>query len=274
MQKDQFGKYLDWSNMFNPIRRNRNIGTSSQGYGQQNKLTIPYPCAIAKSFYERLDQYEKTLVKINGHDFLFVVEQTRESCIHACSVNDLTRMIEYIPASDYGELGLIILRQPKRKEELLSPVWGRLIYSYEFEKQYTPAIIIEAIDYSKKLKWARKLSVEAQRELERLQSDGHQFILHDRHFIAGLKPENVRQTQLYRTLLHEFGHYVHYLEFVERQGTPHEAYEDREKRQDSYFKIAQADKEAFANRYTDKLRQELFDNKIIPFNSVPAQQQT
>lgn len=45
--------------MFNPIRRNRNIGTPKQGYGSNNKLKIPYPCSISKSFFERLDTYTK-----------------------------------------------------------------------------------------------------------------------------------------------------------------------------------------------------------------------
>jgi len=254
--------------MFNPTRRNRNIGTVKQGHGQNNKLTIPRPCAISKTFYERLDDYEKTEVKINGHDFQFVVEQTRPNCIHACSVSDLARMIENIPSSDYGELKLIILRQPKRKEELLSPTWGRLIYSYEFEKEYVPAVIIEAVDYSRKLKWFKNLSVEKQKELDRLKADRHNFVYDGRHFIADLKPENVRRTQLYRTLLHEFGHYVHYLEFVERQGKADEPYEHWEQRSNNYFKMAQQDKEVFAHSYADNLRQYLIEQRIIPFEPL------
>jgi hypothetical protein len=131
--------------MFNPTRRNRNIGSAKQGHGQSNRLIIPSPCTSSKTFYERLENYEKTEIKINGHDFLFIVEQTRQNCRHACSIADLTRVIENIPLQDYGELRLIVLRQPKRKEELLSRAWGRLIYSYEFENDFLPAVIIEAV---------------------------------------------------------------------------------------------------------------------------------
>ncbi len=251
--------------MFNPTRRNRNIGTSKQGHGQKNKLTIPNPCTTSKSIYESLDKYEKTEVNILGHIFIFVVEQTRPNCKHACSVSDIARIIENVPSSDYGDLRFIVLRQPKRKEELLSPTWGRLIYSYEFENEYAPAVIIEAVDYTRKLKWPKSLSVQDQRELDRLKSDGHEFIQDDRHFIADLNPEYVRQTQLYRTLLHEFGHYVHYLEIVDRQGKEDEEYDTWENREGCYFKIAQADKEAFAHRYADQLRKQLIDKNIIPF---------
>jgi hypothetical protein len=101
--------------MFNPARRNRNIGTAKQGHGRNNKLTIPYPCTTAKSFFERLGEYKKLETNLNGHDFIFVVEQTQLNHVHACSVRDLARIIENIPPTDYGELKLIILRQPKRR---------------------------------------------------------------------------------------------------------------------------------------------------------------
>lgn len=254
--------------MFNPVRRNRNIGTSKQGHGQSNKLTIASSCVTSKSFYECLDNYEKTEININGHDFIFVVEQTRPNCQHACSISDLVQVIENIPEADYGELQLIILRQPKRKEELVSPVWGRFIYSFEFENAHAPAIIIEAIDYSKKLKWSKKLPVESQRELERLKADGHKFISGDRHFVAELKPENVRHTQLYRTLLHEFGHYVQYLEVVERPAIRDEAFEIWEQRNEMYFKISRSHKEAFAHRYADNLRKQLSELNIFPIDPI------
>ncbi|MFD2968899.1 hypothetical protein [Sphingobacterium bambusae] len=109
--------------MNNPARRNRNIGTVKRGFGQNNKLTIPEPCGVLQSFYERLTDYYKIKSVINGHDFLFVIEQTRADSQHPCSVIDIETIIEQIPKEDYGELKLIVLRQPKRKEEILSPTW-------------------------------------------------------------------------------------------------------------------------------------------------------
>jgi hypothetical protein len=254
--------------MYNPTRRNRNIGTSKQGHGQNNKLTIPKPCATSKTFTERLDKYEKLEKNINGHNFLFIIEQTRESSKHACSINDIERIIEQIPSYDFGNLKLIVLRQPKRKEETLSPVWGRLIYSYEFENDYFPAIILEAVDYTKRLKWAMNLSIESQKELERLKNDGHLINQNGRFFIADYKIENVRNTQLYRTLLHEFGHYVHYLREVEHPAIEDEPLERWELRHDNYFKIPQVEKEKFAHKYADTLRQKMIDNHIIPFDQM------
>ena len=59
--------------MRNPTRRNRNIGTENQGFSQNNKLTISSPYGNLKSFYERLENYEKELRVINNHEFLFIV---------------------------------------------------------------------------------------------------------------------------------------------------------------------------------------------------------
>lgn len=257
--------------MYNPTRRNRNIGTKKQGYGQDNELKIPQPSITLKSFYERLEHYDKEKRVINEHEFLFVIEQTRGNSEHACTFDDIERIIRAIPFRDYGDLKLVILRQPKRKEETLSPVWGRLIYSYEFEGDYYPAILIEAIDYSKSFRWTKKLSPDAQNELERLRNDGHNIVEDKRYFKAEYKLENVRQTQLYRTLPHEFGHYVHYLTVVEQPGTEDEEFEEWEKRYDDYFKLSTIDKEKFAHNYADNLKEQLILKGIIPFDRIENQ---
>ena len=254
--------------MWNPIRRSRNIGTSKQGHGNNNKLTIPKPCAVSKSFYEKLDSYNKVKKSINGHKFIFIVETTRDSCRHACTVMDIVRIIENIPFADYGELGLIILRQPKRKEEILSPVWGRLIYSYEFENEYYPAIIIEAVDYCKKICWNKSQTPDEQREFSRLKLDGHHFTEDKKTFNALFDVESVRNTQLYRTLIHEFGHYVQYLEVVEKEGNGDESFEEWNKRNEKYFNIPKREKESYAHKYAERILKKLQMEQVVPFERI------
>ncbi len=252
--------------MFNPTRRNRNIGTENQGFGQDNKFKISTPYGTLKSFYERIEKYQTEIRIVNEHEFLFIIEETRENCFHSCSVNDLAKMIQYIPTEDYGELKFIVLRQPKRKEEIISPVWGRLVYSFEFENEYFPAIILDSIDLNKKLVWSKKQTIEDQKEFARLKEDGHFFIENKRNFVSELHLEPSRNTQLYRTLLHEFGHYVHYLEVVERLGKDDENYNAKEKRDDYYMSLSKVEKEKFAHHYAEHLKQKLKHDKIIPFN--------
>jgi len=253
--------------MRNPSRRNRNIGTSKQGFGNNNRFDIP-ETSSTKSFVEQIENYSKEYRTINGHQFTFIIEQTRTTSRHACSINDIERMLNFIPSKDYGELEHIVFRQPKRKEEIHSPVWGRLLYSFDFEGEFAPAIILEAVDYQKFFKCTKKLSVESQIEIDRLRQDGHELIEEKRFFRAEYKIENVRNTQLYRTLLHEFGHYVHYLEVVERPGTDGEDIEEWEKRHDSYFRIPKSEKEKYAHKYADRIREELIGKRLIPFNSL------
>lgn len=254
--------------MYNPIRRNRNIGTENQGFGQNNKLKISTPYGTLKSFYERLENYQKKIRIINGHEFIFIIEETRKNSFHSCSVNDLEKIILHIPKEDYGDLKFIILRQPKRKEEIVSPVWGRLIYSFEFEDEYFPAIILDAIELGRKLIWPKKQTLEDQKEFLRLKEDGHIFLENKRYFVSEFTLEHSRSTQLYRTLLHEFGHYVHYLEVVDRPGKEDEDFDEKEVRDDFYMNLPKVEKEKFAHQYADKLRRKLTDDLIIPFSSI------
>lgn len=254
--------------MQDPTRRNKNIGTTKQGRGRNNKLTIPRPCVVSKTFYERLNTYQKVQKIINGNSFTFVIESTRRNSEHACSVGDIEKIIENIPSTDYGSLKFIILRQPKRKEEIISPVWGRLIYSYEFENECHPAIILEAIDYSKKIYWNKSQSPDDQKEFERLRNDGHQFVENKKGFFSVFEIERVRNTQLYRTLPHEFGHYVQYLNFVELSGKTGEDYEEWNNRFEKYLKISRNEKEKFANKYASELIKKLADQKLIPFDKI------
>jgi len=254
--------------MLNPTRRNRNIGTAKQGYGQDNKLVVPYPAVEMKYFYERLGEYKVVERKINNNKFKFVIEETRENSFHACTIDDLEKILSEIPKEDYGDLELIILRQPTRKEENLKSVWGRLIYSYEFENEHFPAIIIEAIDLERNFKWSKKLSVESQKELERLKEDGHKIVMGKRYFEAEYKIENIRATQLYRTLPHEFGHFAHYLNVVEKPEKPDEEYDAWEKRWNKYHSLPSSEKESFAHSYADKFKSELETKNIIPFDRI------
>jgi len=240
-------------------RRNRNIGTEKQGHGQDNRLTIPesYTHRDVRFFTERLTEgYSKVMRRINGHEFVFIIEKTSPGFLHACSVDDVAYMLGYIPLSDYGALKYIVFRQPTQKEKILSSVWGRLSYSYWFEEKFFPAVILEAFKEGDELVWSRKLSVQDTLEFERLKQDGHVFAEDKRSYKSQLTQEAVRSTQLYRTLLHEIGHYVHYQNVLHEEG------------EDFYFEsVLKEEKEKFAHAYADKMASKLRAAHIIPFPS-------
>ncbi|MDR3220433.1 MAG: hypothetical protein LBU46_00250 [Candidatus Accumulibacter sp.] len=257
--------------MRNNTRRNRNIGTVKQGHGQNNRLTIPDPYFLNgnhRFFTERLTHYKRFSRTVNGYEFIFAVETPRADCRHACTVDDVAFMLAQIPASDYGDLRLIVFRQPKRKEEILSPVWGRLGYAYRFEGKDVPAILLEAMNPNEVLKWPKSMSVDRQNEFELLQQDGHVFMAGKRGYEAKLNLENVRATQLYRTLSHEFGHYVHYRQTVEIPASALSVLSGMsENERWNYYEesINIAEKEKFAHAYADRLRADLLARGVIPF---------
>lgn len=238
--------------MENPIRRNKNIGIAKQGYKTQSSFQIPSSWYDSKVFYEKLGQYVKVIREIGGQTILFIVEKTKKGSCHACTIDDLERVLSGIPQKYINGLTTFILRQPKSKEVIFSPVWGRLIYLYEFENSALPAVILESTNYTKKIIWSRKLSIDAQAELLRLKADGYEIEEDKRQYKINLNVNHVRNTQLYRTLLHEIGHYYHYII------TDSNIYEN----------LATKEKEAFAHNFADSLRTYLEDTQVIPFDRI------
>lgn len=256
--------------MKNPTRRNRNIGTTKQGYSKDNKLVIPRPAVVMKNFYERLTNYNKDSKTINGNRFQFVIEETRNNSEHSCTVNDIAEILRHINPVDYSRLNLIVLRQPKRKEEILNSVWGRLIYLYEFEGEVQPAIILESQEIGKTIKWSTSLKPDFQKELDRLSKDGHKIERTKRKFLISSTTEAIRSTQLYRTIPHEIGHYKHFLEEVgEIEDSPDtETYEEYEIRDDKYHNLNFDIKEKYAHNYADEFLNEMKKVGVIPFDQI------
>ena len=238
--------------MNNPTKRNRNIGTAKQGFKNRNVFAIPdyYP-REGKSFSEKLTRYSTVKRGINGHQFTFVVEETKKNSCHACTIDDLEIVLQAVPSYYFQGLKTIVLRQPKRKEEIFRSVWGGWFAGYEFESKVVSAIVLEAAGFGSKVKWSRKIGIDTQKELKRLQTDGFDVAETKRSYEIELSLENVRNVQLYRTLLHEIGHHYH-----------------NSLDEDIFDKLPSVEKEAFAHNFADKLKIELEEKKIIPFPRI------
>ncbi len=255
-------------NGYNPVRRNRNIGTAKQGLGRNNALRIPSVCHEERVWWENLGPHTVLERSAGSRTLTFLVERTREDCEHACSVDDICQILSLVPAEDIESLDTIILRQPTRKQWLLSPAWGRLAYSAEFGqagkkiRRTGPAILLEAINPAAVWKWGRDLSPADSLEVDRLREDGHSVEDTGKRFLFHSNLESVRATQLYRTLLHEIGHWVHWLRKVARPAEKsglHDVLADR------FFAQPQKERELFAHQYADALRKRLIAEGGIPF---------
>ena len=130
---------------WNATRRNRNIGTSQQGHGNNNILDIPQPADTVKDFNERFESAEVSMFTLHRREIPVIVEQLKHEYFYPCTPADVLRILQYLPESDLEGFGVVIFRQPKQKEVILSSVWGRLLYSFAFKDDYYPALILEAM---------------------------------------------------------------------------------------------------------------------------------
>lgn len=253
----------------NPTRRNRNIGTAKSGHGQNNRMTVPELAHGDHLFWERIDSATEVSRTVSGRGLRFFVQPTRADCIHACTVDDIARLMSNIPAADREGLETIVLRQPRRKEQALASVWGRLSYFAELVNRrgdvlYSgPAIVIEAVNPSEPLKFGKSLSLDDAAELERLTSDGHKLRPGDRNHTIDPTVESCRATQLYRTMPHELGHWVDFLEKVQHPATTLGPDEEALER---YHSRPKREKEHFAHAYGERLREHLVSIRAIPFD--------
>ncbi len=233
-------------------RRSRTIGTARQGRGQNNSLVIAtrsHP--ELRLFYESLGTYNTVARDIGGSQITFLVEATRAQCRHACTIDDITRMLQLVPREDLVGLAMIVLRQPRRKEKFLSPVWGRWHPSVQIGRHEGSAIFLESLELNRPLRWSRSLDPAGEHELQRLREDGHGVHSTARHYEIWPSLQSVRATQLIRTLPHEIGHHIDY-----------------RRNPNAFWHKARADKEAFAHRYADALCQKGQQQGALPFERL------
>jgi hypothetical protein len=258
----------------NPTRRNRNIGTAATGHGQDNRLVIPNRRNGPIWYWRDIGEYHSVQRLVGGRCVSFVVEKTNRGCIHACTVDDIASLLRYVPPDDWDGLSLFVLRQPKRKEATLDGVWGRLAYGEEIGRpqdgMFTgPAIFLEATPPAFEFSLNSSMKPGDQSEFERLRRDGHVIARTGRRFVVKCCLETVRNTQLYRTVLHEIGHWVDWLEKVQRAVAPANVRDDdyfwRENLQSTYDRRPKQDRERSANQYADRIWAHLSELGVIPF---------
>ncbi len=251
---------------FDARKRNRNIGTNKAGHGQDNSLTIPSAWADERAFHEKLKDPVVLTRMISGNLITFLVEATNKGFTHACTPDDIERVLRLLPADHLQPIKMIVQRQPTRKECLVSPVWGRLLYWSAIKRYEGPTIHLEAQPINLQHQWGKSLSPDSTLELEELIEDGHKIKTDKRAHHISSPVSAIRHTQLYRTLPHEVGHYVHFLESVER---PAGSDDDKRKRlNDLYFSKPVAEKESFAHRYAAAFKKRHIASGDLPFESL------
>jgi hypothetical protein len=239
-------------------RRNRHQGTAARGHGSDNRLVIPTARGALPGYAVRQVGAHRAVHRdIAGKRWTFVVERTYRDSWHACSVDDLARMLSLIPAGQHEGLSLVILHQPTRKYRLLNNAWGQLSYWVDIGRYEGPAVVLHAIPTPGTWQWRAPVTPDDLREQERLREDGHQMIRRGRRLTIHVTQQTVRNTQLYRTLPHEIGHWADFLQWA---GRPEGDDDTR-----SFGQRPTREREHAAHRYADALRGWFVRNGKIPF---------
>ena len=254
----------------NPTRRNRNIGTAKQGHGQNNELVIPAR-SDGLHWLERIGDHRVIDRVIANRAVRFVNEANALGCVHPCTDEDVARVLWALPQSDWAGLHTFVFRQPTRKQLTMSPAWGRLLYYAEISTAKGnklakgPAIFLDAVEINKSMVWTTSLDHDDSQELDRLRADGHDVQRAGRKFDITVSGSSARNTQLYRTLLHEVGHWFDWLSKVEEPAANGGDWESLER---DYFARPKAEREAFAHRDADAQRVALEAKGAIPFDRL------
>lgn len=236
---------------WNPTRRNKHAGTKAHGHGNDNELLIPQSWHELKWYVEILISYVVVTRTVGSREIRFFVEQTRPDWFYPCSVDDICALLPHCSADALSAFDFIVLRQPTRKQRILAPVWGRAVYTFDINRFSGAAIVIEAQSLAP-IVWPRSIDPERKRELERLREDGHEVRTTRRGLEIHLTPSSMRNTVLYRTLLHELGHHVDYRRSTEEQ----------------WSSKSQSTKEDFAHRYALESYAQMSKDGHVPFTPI------
>ncbi|MCA9555321.1 MAG: hypothetical protein KC933_35135 [Myxococcales bacterium] len=225
-------------------------------------MVIPSPWDDFRAFWERLPDCRTLSYELRGEAFTAFVQPPRPGFVYPCTPDDVFHLLSLLPAPDIHDLRAVIFRQPTKKQVILSSVWGRLGYSTDVGPYHGPAIVIEAMPLGRSVRWPRSLTLDDQRELARLEEDGHRITQDKRGFLLAPSSTSLRNGVLFRTVLHEVGHWVDYLEKVERPGGEAENFDELE---DRYRSRPAREREEFAHAYAERMARQLRDARDIPF---------
>lgn len=169
--------------------------------------------------------------RLNDRDITLIEERPLAGFCHALSLEDVQDLLLHLAPNERRGLAYVILHQPTRKADVLRPRWAAYVPEYRRGDVLGPAILIEAIDPAKPLRWTASLTPSDRRELTMLKREGHLVTRRGRFYLISMEPHTVRRTQR-RSFLHEMGHHVQYM-----------------RNPAAFARLTSTDKESFANRF-------------------------
>lgn len=250
--------------MRDPRRRNRNIGTAKAGHGANNRFVIPNRWSDLSTYWDRLSDFVEIEKTVSGHSITFLVEPPRTGFFHHCTIQDVLHVLGLLPPQHVEYIKLVVLRQPTVKQSVLAPVWGRLGYWSKIGRYEGPGVYLEAQPEGLVLNWAKSLRPDDQAEFDRLQKCGFRVERHSRGYRLHSTRAAIRASQLYRTIPHEIGHYLDYVECKEK----FEWNDDYGRFWELYDAKPSREKEIYAHRYADEFWRDMSESGHLPFDPI------
>jgi hypothetical protein len=214
---------------------------------------MPWPGWEQRHFAERFRPERVEQRTLRGRALLVLTEPLRAGWVHPCTSDDVVAVLERLPTADTDGIGLVVLRQPARKEASFSSAWGRLVYDTRWRHYTGPALILDALDVKDTaFRWTRRLAPDETRELERVRAAG--LVVRDtpRSFDIVVDAESARRYQLTRTVPHEVGHWVDWHRKVLRPAARAADEDALAELKARYRARPHAELEAAAHRYADE----------------------
>jgi len=217
-----------------------------------------------RAFWERLPGAVEVSISVGVRSLSLFVEPPKLGWAHACTVDDIEALLGHLPTKDLAAIELVVLRQPKRKEKILSDVWGRWIPPTQIGRHRGEAIVLEAQVPGFAVRWPTSLSPADVRQLERLESEGHSIRADRRNHVITSDFDAIRATQLFRTLPHELGHSIDFHQTADLLATAEPGSEQG--RMTAWESKTKLDKEAFAERYANEVLRSARAAGLVPFS--------
>lgn len=178
----------------------------------------------------------------SDHDITLIEESTLTGYGHALSLEDIQDLLNALAPREHSGLVYVVLHQPTRKAEMLHSRWAAYVPEYRRGAVSGPAILIEAINLKKLLRWTASLTPSDRRELALLKRAGHLITQRGRFHFISMEPHTVRRTQR-RSFIHEMGHHVQYM-----------------RNPAAFARLTSKQKESFADRFARKY-EHLLENR-------------
>ena len=184
---------------------------------------------------------------------------------HLCSAEAIVGVLNELPREDIDGLGLVVLRQETRKEQILRLAWGSMSWCDRFHGYVGPVLSVDAVDLTDPwFRWSGpSLAPGIAREIERGRKLGLHVEQDDGGYWLEMNAKLLRRWQLALTVPHEVGHWVDFKQQVLgplRVGSVAEAVDDPRygALMDQWWaRPAVPEREEFAFRYAAQFQERL-----------------